>query len=70
MYVREQLISFLTSLPHHEMCMLWDALDVAHRHLIYESTEEKLLLDQFMMSLWLATRAVDISDNQEKSNEA
>lgn len=60
MCARNQLISFLKELPHHELCMLWEALDVAHQNLIYETTDEQLLLDQFMTNLWLATRAKDM----------
>jgi hypothetical protein len=59
---KDQLIEFLNGLPHHDLCMLFNALDVAHQHLIYESTDERLLMDQFMVCLWLATRGRNITE--------
>lgn len=62
---RQPLIDFLTRLPHHELYCLWQAIEVAHQHLIYESTEEELLMEQFVTSLWVATRGKDISERQD-----
>lgn len=57
---RQPLIEFLSNVPDHDMGILFAALDVAHEHLVYESTEEKLLVEQFMTSLWIAARGDSI----------
>jgi hypothetical protein len=52
---REDLIRFLINLPHHNICELFEALHIAVEDLEYDSIEEKVLVDQFMTSLWVST---------------
>ena len=35
---------------------LFEVQNVAHKALIYETSEEKLIMDQFLTSLWFAAR--------------
>jgi hypothetical protein len=56
MGAKQPLVSFISNLPMHELSQLYETLEVAHNVLIYESTDEKLLMDQFMTTLWVAAR--------------
>jgi hypothetical protein len=57
---RKTLIEFLSNVSDYDMSVLFQVLDVAHQNLIYESTDENLVMDQFMTSLWLAARSTSI----------
>ena len=57
---RKPLIQFLCHASDYDLSVLFQVLDVAHQNLIYESTDENLVMDQFMTSLWLATRSTSI----------
>jgi CheY-like chemotaxis protein len=57
---RKTLVDFLSYLSDTDISVLFQVLDVAHQNLIYESTDELLVMDQFMTSLWLAARAKSI----------
>ncbi|MHB8204329.1 MAG: hypothetical protein ACYDHG_11590 [Desulfomonilaceae bacterium] len=56
----QTLIEFISKVSGHDLSILFQVLDVAHQNLIYESTDEYLLMDQFMTSLWIAARSVSI----------
>jgi len=60
MVQRQPLIEFISKVSEHDLSILFQVLDVAHQNLIYESTDEHLLMDQFMTSLWVATRSIAI----------
>lgn len=57
---REPLIDFISNVSDHDLSVLYEVLDLAHQNLIYESTDENLLMDHFMTSLWLAARSREI----------
>ncbi len=57
---RKTLVDFLSYLSDADISVLFQVLDVAHQNLIYESTDELLVMDQFMTSLWLAARSKSI----------
>jgi DNA-binding response OmpR family regulator len=57
---RKTLVDFLSCLSDADISVLFQVLDVAHQNLIYESTDELLVMDQFMTSLWLAARSRSI----------
>ncbi|MDA8408257.1 MAG: hypothetical protein M0T73_15550 [Deltaproteobacteria bacterium] len=57
---RKTLIEFLSNASDYDLSILFGVLDVAHQNLIYESTDENLVMDQFMTSLWIATRSTSI----------
>ncbi|MGC8658332.1 MAG: hypothetical protein ACP5U1_04600 [Desulfomonilaceae bacterium] len=57
---RKPLIEFLSNVSDYDLSVLFEVLDVAHQSLIYESTDENLVMDQFMTNLWLATRSTSI----------
>jgi hypothetical protein len=57
---RQTLIEFISKVSAHDLSILFQVLDVAHQNLVYESTDEHLLMDQFMTSLWIATRSIAI----------
>jgi hypothetical protein len=57
---RKPLIDFISHVSDHELAVLFQVLDLAHQNLIYESTDENLVMDHFMTSLWLATRSSEI----------
>ncbi len=57
---RKTLVDFLSYLSDTDISVLFQVLDVAHQNLIYESTDELLVMDQFMTSLWLAARSKSI----------
>jgi|GEM_PF-5883536 len=57
---RQTLIEFLSKVSEHDLSILFQVLDVAHQNLVYESTDEHLLMDQFMTSMWIATRSISI----------
>ncbi len=57
---RQTLIEFVSKVSEHDLSILFQVLDVAHQNLVYESTDEHLLMDQFMTSLWIATRSISI----------
>ncbi|MGC8602787.1 MAG: hypothetical protein ACP5VS_03760 [Desulfomonilaceae bacterium] len=57
---RKTLIDFLSNASDYDLSVLFQVLDVAHQNLIYESTDEHLVMDQFMTSLWIATRSTSI----------
>ncbi|MFA6223528.1 MAG: hypothetical protein WC647_14555 [Desulfomonilaceae bacterium] len=57
---RQTLIEFISKVSEHDLSILFQVLDVAHQNLVYESTDEHLLMDQFMTSLWIATRSISI----------
>lgn len=54
---RQPLVDFLTCLLEQDMGTLFNILDVAHRNLIYESTEEQLIATEFMTVLFIAAKA-------------
>ncbi len=56
----QTLVEFISKVSEHDLSILFQVLDVAHQNLIYESTDEYLLMDQFMTSLWIAARSVSI----------
>lgn len=68
MCARDQLIEFIRELPHHELCQLFQILDLAHRNLVYDTTDERLLMQQLMVTLWIATRGDEISERQTKDD--
>lgn len=57
---RQTLVEFISRVSEDDLSILFQVLDVAHQNLIYESTGENLLMDQFMTSLWIAARLVSI----------
>jgi hypothetical protein len=57
---RKTLIEFLCNASDYDLWVLFQVLDVAHQNLIYESTDENLVMDQFMTSLWIAARSTSI----------
>ena len=57
---RKTLIEFLSNVSDYDLWVLFQVLDVAHQNLIYESTDENLVMDQFMTSLWIAARSTSI----------
>ncbi|MDR3605661.1 MAG: hypothetical protein ACLPVO_03715 [Desulfomonilaceae bacterium] len=57
---RKTLIEFLSNVSDYDLSVLFQVLDVAHQNLIYESTDENLVMDQFMTSLWIAARSTSI----------
>jgi hypothetical protein len=57
---REPVLEFLSKASDYDLSVLFEVLDVAHQNLIYESTDERLLMDQFMTSLWIAARSNSI----------
>jgi len=57
---RKPLLEFLTCIPDHEMGQLYNILDLAHHNLIYESTDENLLMSEFMTNLFIAAKAQKI----------
>jgi hypothetical protein len=57
---RQTILEFLSRASDYDLSVLFQVLDVAHQNLIYESTDERLLMDQFMTSLWIATRSNSI----------
>ncbi|MGO8819834.1 MAG: hypothetical protein ACLQO6_01180 [Desulfomonilaceae bacterium] len=56
----QTLVEFISRVSEDDLSILFQVLDVAHQNLIYESTDEYLLMDQFMTSLWIAARSVSI----------
>jgi len=50
----------LTGLSDPDMELLFSILQTAHEAFFYETTEEYLLMDQFMTSLWIAARGETI----------
>jgi hypothetical protein len=57
---RETILEFLSRASDYDLSVLFEVLDVAHQNLIYETTDELLVMDQFMTSLWIATRSNSI----------
>jgi hypothetical protein len=57
---RQTILEFLSRASDYDLSVLFQVLDVAHQNLVYESTDERLLMDQFMTSLWIATRSNSI----------
>ena len=53
---RQPLRDMLGRLSDPDMELLFTTLQTAHEALFYETTEEHLLMDQFMTSLWIAAR--------------
>ena len=48
------------------MGTLFNILDVAHHNLIYESTEEQLIMSEFMTVLFIAAKAEGILNNKKE----
>jgi hypothetical protein len=57
---RRPLLNFLACLPEHDIGMIYNVLDLAHHNLIYESTDEHLLMDEFLTTFFIAARAEKI----------
>ena len=53
---RQPLLDMITNMSHPDMLILFRVLDIAHGALIYETTEEMLLMGEFMTSLWIAAK--------------
>ena len=53
---RQPLLDMLANLSGPDMHTLFETLEVAHEALIYETTNEALIMDQLMTSLWIAAR--------------
>lgn len=54
---RKPLIEFFTCIPEHDIVTIYNALDLAHRNLIYESSDEHLLMQDLMVNLFIAAKA-------------
>jgi len=54
---RQPLIDYLACLPEHEIGILFNILDVANHALIFESTDENLIFQEFMTTLFIAAKA-------------
>lgn len=59
-------MDFIKCIPEHDMGTLWNILDVAHHGLIYESTSENLLMQEFMTNLFIAAKASGMLKNNSK----
>ena len=57
---RKPLLEFLTCIPEHDMTTIYNALDLAHRNLIYESSDEHLLMQELMVNMFIAAKAQKI----------
>lgn len=57
---RKPLIEFLTCIPEHDFITIYNALDLAHKNLIYESSDENLLMQELMVNLFIAAKAQKI----------
>jgi hypothetical protein len=57
---RKPLIEFFTCIPEHDVITIYNVLDLAHRNLIYESSDENLLMQEFMVNLFIAAKAQKI----------
>ena len=57
---RKPLIEFFTCIPEHDVVTIYNALDLAHRNLIYESSDEHLLMQELMINLFIAAKAQKI----------
>jgi Na+/pantothenate symporter len=57
---REPLLDMIANLSGPDMSLLFETLHTAHESMIYETTEEHLLMDQFMTSLWIAAKGEQI----------
>jgi hypothetical protein len=50
------LLRFLMCLPHHDLVLLFDAMELAVEQLRFEDVEEKALVENFMTNFWIATK--------------
>lgn len=57
---RRPLLEFLLFLLDQDMETLFRALDVAHHALIYDNTDERFIMDEFMVTLFIAAKAQKI----------
>ena len=63
---KQPLIDFLSCLLDYDMGTLFNILDVAHHNLIYESTEEQLIMSEFITVLFIAAKAEGILNNKKE----
>lgn len=54
---RRPLLEFLICLLDQDIDTLFRALDVAHHALIYENSDERFIMDEFMVTLFIAAKA-------------
>ena len=54
---RKPLLEFLVCLLDQDIETFYRILDVAHHALIYENTEERFIMDEFMVTLFIAAKA-------------
>jgi hypothetical protein len=50
------LLSFLINLPHHDLCTLFKAIELAINELEYEDVDERVLCECFLTDFWIATK--------------
>lgn len=53
----EPLVDFLNCLPDHEIDQLFSIFDVIRNSLIFESSDESLLFNEFMTTFFIAARS-------------
>lgn len=54
---RKPLLEFLVCLLDQDIDTLFRALDVAHHALIYDNSDERFIMDEFMVTLFIAAKA-------------
>ena len=50
------LIGYLINTPHHDLCRLFDAVELAMSELEYDDIDEQILCESFITSFWIATK--------------
>ena len=50
------LLRYLVTLPHHDLCTLFEMVEVAVNELQFENVNERILCENFMTSFWIATK--------------
>lgn len=57
---RKPLLDFLTCIPDHEVGEIYNILDMVYKALLFDTTREQLLFDEFMTTFFIAARASKI----------
>jgi hypothetical protein len=66
--LRTPLINMIENMSDNEINTLFEVQNVAHKALIYETSEEKLIMDQFLTSLWIAARGKIFPETKSEHN--
>ena len=54
---RKPLLDFLTCIPDHEVGEIYNILDMVYKALLFDNQREKLLMDEFMVTFFIAAKA-------------